>query len=858
MFIDGEFDEELLDNDSAIPHPPPQMEPNQHAKILLIWLVYFILIWQYKNYISDNAIEQLLTFVKAFFTCIATALQPHINIELLMVLATNLPTTLYSARKLLNVNRDSFIRYAVCPKCTKLYKMDSILHNDGQQVYARTCTNIKYPRAKHPKICGSKLVKEVILNGGSKKFYPLKTYCYTSLADSFESLLKRPGFEKDCEAWRKREVPEDIFSDVYDGQVWKSFYNWKGNRPFLELPRSYGLMLNVDWFQPFKHRNDVSVGVIYLVIMNLPRKLRFLRENVILVGVIPAFKKEPESLNYFLEPLVDELQALWVGVKFTSCTSPEETVLIHAALLCCAADIPAARKLCGFLGHNANRGCSHCYKFFPGGFGEPKDYSGFDDRDRWPKRTPDQHRRDAEKVKNCTSKTASKKKASHLGTRYTVLLELPYYSSVTMCVIDPMHNLFLGTAKRVFSKWIENDIIAKRDLNTIQERIELFCSSSDLGRLPGNISSNHGGYTAGQWKNFVLLYSMYVLKGVLPDSHFHYWQSFVLACKYLCQPCISKTDLLIADRKLLDFLKAYERINGRLSIMPNMHLHMHLRESVQNYGSVYGFWLFSFERFNGILGAYQTNGREIEVQIMRKFTTSGILANIRYCLPVEYEDCFLELCHNILSAANTVVDLPNSLNLTMAASGTITGKENIWNNLSAVSIPSSYKVCSLDTDSKVLLKQVYTVLYPKASLKLATLFKKYGSISVCRETYGSRLASRERNFSRIMASWCGSDGIINPGKPRPGVVKYYILHSVKVGHQQLEHMFAITDWLKPAEGDLGYANPLSVWQAKQYEPAGPTIFLPVQRIHSRFISVEECHSNVKYLVVSPVCRRIYL
>ena len=132
FYIDGEFDEELLDNDSAIPHPSSQIEPNEHPKILLTWLVYFILMWQYKNYISDHAIEQLWTFVKAFFTCAATALQPHVTVELLMVLATNLPTTLYSARKLLNVNRDSFIRYAVCPKCTKLYKMDSILQNDGQ------------------------------------------------------------------------------------------------------------------------------------------------------------------------------------------------------------------------------------------------------------------------------------------------------------------------------------------------------------------------------------------------------------------------------------------------------------------------------------------------------------------------------------------------------------------------------------------------------------------------------------------------------------------------------------------------------------------------------------------------------
>ncbi|PFX21804.1 RNA-directed DNA polymerase from mobile element jockey [Stylophora pistillata] len=39
------------------------------------------------------------------------------------------------------------------------------------------------------------------------------------------------------------------------------------------------------------------------------------KENVILGGVIPAVDHEPKSLNRFLEPAVNELNALWKGVK---------------------------------------------------------------------------------------------------------------------------------------------------------------------------------------------------------------------------------------------------------------------------------------------------------------------------------------------------------------------------------------------------------------------------------------------------------------------------------------------------------------------------------------------------------------
>ena len=85
----------------------------------------------------------------------------------------------------------------------------------------------------------------------------------------------------------------DIYTDIYDGLVWNRFQNVSG-RPFLELPNSLGLILNVDWFNPYKHI-QYSVGMIYLVIGNLPRSERYKLENVILVGVIPG-PNEPKNI----------------------------------------------------------------------------------------------------------------------------------------------------------------------------------------------------------------------------------------------------------------------------------------------------------------------------------------------------------------------------------------------------------------------------------------------------------------------------------------------------------------------------------------------------------------------------------
>ena len=129
-------------------------------------------------------------------------------------------------------------------------------------------------------------------------------------------------------------------------------------------------MLNLDWFQPYKRRSDYSLGVIYFVVMNLPRSERFKFENVIIGGITPALDSEPK-VETFLDPCVDELNGLWKGILMTTSLYPV-SLKVFAALICVAADIPATRKVCGFVGHSANRACSKCFKFFSGGFREKK------------------------------------------------------------------------------------------------------------------------------------------------------------------------------------------------------------------------------------------------------------------------------------------------------------------------------------------------------------------------------------------------------------------------------------------------------------------------------------------------------
>ena len=52
---------------------------------------------------------------------------------------------------------------------------------------------------------------------------------------------------------------------------------------------------------------------------------------------------------------------------------------------------------------------------------------------------------------------------------YSQLLKLEYFDVIGFCSID---NLFLGTARYMFKHWVAEGILNKKDLETLEKRID--------------------------------------------------------------------------------------------------------------------------------------------------------------------------------------------------------------------------------------------------------------------------------------------------------------------------------------------------------------------------------------------------
>ena len=134
--------------------------------------------------------------------------------------------------------------------------------------------------------------------------------------------------------------------------------------------------------------------------------------------------------------------------------------------------------------------------------------------------------------------------------------------------------------------WMDRNILDDQKWDLIQTRIVSVVVPPGIGRIPYKIRSGFSSFTADQWKNWTIYYSLIVMHDVLGKPDLECWRHFVLACRLLCHKSLTKAQLKLGDLLLLQFCKRTEQLYGKEVITPNMHMHAHLKE---DYGPLHSF-----------------------------------------------------------------------------------------------------------------------------------------------------------------------------------------------------------------------------------------------------------------------------
>ena len=426
------------------------------------------------------------------------------------------------------------------------------------------------------------------------------------------------------------------------------------------------------------------------------------------------------------------------------------------------------------------------------------------------------------------------------GCRYSCLLDLPYFDATRMLCIDPMHNLFLGTGKRMISVWIDKGWLTKQHFKTIQQFADSLVVPSDVGRIPSKIESGFSSFKADQFKSWILTYSIPALYNLLPIRHLECWRHFVLACRILCKQSWTTTELDVADL-LLKFCKRVEELYGRDVITPNMHLHCHLKEVLLDFGPAQEFWLFSFERYNGILGKQPTNNRTIEDQLMKRFIRDNLVYS--YDFPNDYH----EDISPILLADKFVGSVSETLTPIQFA------------------LPSKHTRDAFDaeevTNLNILLGKIHQIL-ENDKIYVNPVFLKYSSLTLKGKMFSS-YCKRPNGPCIVQAQWnedyYGTPPTLVPeafvvpaSNIRPVKVHFYCKVYFTINSNTHSDMLAFVSWLTPHPQRYSIGKPAELWKREHYEKFGLHSFLPLNQVISRCAHGIMDYNNENLLVVIPL------
>ena len=695
--------------------------------------------------------------------------------------------------------------FVVCPKdtCNALYKEDDPI---------RVCNHRSYG-----KVCGTSLGHYTNLSHGKRRWKPFKRFQFIPPSASLKKMFQSKEFVKLLEQERKMEMANDVIEDVQDGEIWKEF----ARSNYFDSKYNLALMLNVDWFRPFK-RSNYKVAAIMLTVLNLPREERskkrwtiicgmlqclcitymlqflFFCCCCIILGIIPGPHEPSVHVNNFLEPLVKDLLELWDGVPLYEGCSQN----MKAALLCVTSDLPALRKVTQFLGHKADLGCSRC-KFRgerePGTAGASGRMSYFTSGNH-EKRSHNQIIQQGREYLSATTKARAANIAQKNGVRFSELLKLPYFDIVRMSVTDPMHTFLLGMVKR--ETVLNLRLLSSSQREEFIRRVKSIRMPYDVGRLPSNIfdsSDEMNGVTADQWKTYIITYARPCLYKLLTGRPYDCLVLLSQIITMMASPVFDADSLSTLYRLIHEHHNLFCRVYGKWSVTVNYHMSLHLTEMISDVGPPQSFWCFGYERLNGVFAGTPNSNRCIEVanRLLREAAFSNTDAPaidvsvvphpLKEFISSPDDDHFPPYPHtfHLLSLLSNTGDRSRF----EVQQDLDRGLVEDW------PVHLNYPTKKNFRCHGILLAEMrsfFEDLYGNGLDYLVPRIDKYGRCEVNGQSFSSDFNSTDRG-SIVKVMFVDGDDELTPYF---GIVRYYFTATTMLNHESFTHQLAYVTWLK--------------------------------------------------------------
>ena len=303
-----------------------------------------------------------------------------------------------------------------------------------------------------------------------------------------------------------------------------------------------------------------------------------------------------------------------------------------------------------------------------------------------------------------------------------------------------------------------------------------------------------------------------------------------------------KTDIILADALIMKFCKRVQRLYGVAAVTPNMHLYGHLREVLSDFGPVQEYWLFSFERYNGLLGNQPTNNRNIEPQLMKRFLLNNFAHS--FTLPSEFNNDLNSLCNldqqPIRGMALDVLSIPTN---------------------EIYCLPTRSTRATLNPEDHNFVTLLFQRLHPQTqNMLVISVFTKYSSLEIRGKRYNANQASI------YMVKWDQTLFQQQPNIMEEALQIHFDLtvdqqestilvkcHStlLKVHSSPVKLVFARVSWYYPHTNRYMLGKPVQVW-CPMFEDHFVYNFVPIHLFVFRCSYCTKIINDQSLLLITPL------
>lgn len=371
----------------------------------------------------------------------------------------------------------------------------------------------------------------------------------------------------------ERVHEKGYLSDIYDGKMYRKLIKSLSE----EHKNCYvTASFNTDGAPKFKS-SKCSIWPLYLQINEIPAQDRL--NNLITCGL--WFNKKKPDMTVFIREFVRLIN------KVTFCGIPcvvrgiSKTLRLY--VINCCVDAVARAPIQGIKQFNAYFGCNFCLN--PGVHAEGSiKFSNI---------IPLPKLRNHEDTLNIMLNLDTE---NQYGIKYpSPLINFNHFDLIKSFLPDYMHCCLEGVAKQFLNYFMEslsNDCIKDLDV-----KIKSIAVPNHVARLTRPISERND-WKARELENFVLYYSVPLLSSVIGKKKLNHWILFVESLYILLQEKSHISELEKADIHLHKFVFETQSLYGIRAMTYNLHLLLHLTESVVNWGPLWTNSTFPFETQN--------------------------------------------------------------------------------------------------------------------------------------------------------------------------------------------------------------------------------------------------------------------